>query len=191
MRFLDEKKDWILQHKKDKEYLEDGARIGSMYTLRILVSKNTRTSSVIQGNAIIIRIPENMLFDDMQKKLQHITKKALQKSAEVLLPQRLAACSEKSGLHYSSLEIKPLQSRWGSCSSRNDIVLNTYLLQLPWELVDYVIYHELSHTRHHDHSDRFWKQVEALVPDYKKRRSMLKKYPTTIFDMRTVANFVS
>lgn len=191
LRFLQEKQSWVQQHKKEQDYLDDGARIGSMYTLRIMASKNSRVTHIIQDNSIIIRIPDDMQFNDVQKKLEQIAKKALQKSAEVLLPQRLNDCVRASGLTYKTLEIKPLQSRWGSCSSHSDIVLNTFLLQLPWDIIDYVIYHELAHTQHHDHSASFWKRVEQFVPDYKQKRKSLKKYPTSIFDMRVVDNFVS
>lgn len=191
LNFLKDKQAWVQQHTKEQEFLDDGARIGSMYTLRVMASKNSRVTHVIQDNSILIRIPEDMQFNDVQKKLEQIAKKALQKSAEVLLPQRLDDCVRASGLSYSSLEIKPLQSRWGSCSSRNDLVLNTFLLQLPWDIIDYVIYHELAHTVHHNHSAAFWKKVELYIPDYKQKRKKLKKYPTSIFDMRTVDNFVS
>ena len=72
-----------------------------------------------------------------------------------------------TGFSYKQLQIRGQSSRWGSCSSRKTLSLNYKLLFLEPELVRYLIIHELSHTRHLDHSARFWKLVEEFEPDYK------------------------
>lgn len=63
---------------------------------------------------------------------------------------------------------------WGSCSSESLIKLNWKLIILPIELQYYVIYHELCHTIHMNHSKEFWKQVEKYIPEYKKHQIKLK-----------------
>ena len=57
--------------------------------------------------------------------------------------------------------------------------------------IDYVILHELAHTKYHDHSREFWNEVAKHMPDYKARRTLLKKYPTSVFDVRLQETFVS
>lgn len=65
---------------------------------------------------------------------------------------------------------------WGSCDIKNNIKLNWKLIILPEELQDYVIYHELAHTKEMNHSKKFWGEVEKMCPNYKKCRESLKKY---------------
>jgi len=73
---------------------------------------------------------------------------------------------QSTGLHFKRLQIRGQTSRWGSCSSRGTLSLNYKLLFLEPELVRYLVIHELSHTRHLDHSARFWKLVEQFEPKY-------------------------
>ncbi len=191
LRFLNEKKSWVNKHKTDQTYLEDGARIGLSHTLRIVASTNTKTTSKVTDNEIIVKMPEEAMLDEVQKKLEQIAKKILKNEADFLLPQKLIIYAQQANYRVKSVAIKPLQSRWGSCSSVGDIVLNSYLMQLPWSLIEYVMYHELAHTVHHNHSDNFWEELQKHVPDYKIRRRVLKKYPTKVFDMRESERFVS
>lgn len=81
-----------------------------------------------------------------------------------LLP-RLEALSQRHGLPYSGLTFRLQKSRWGSCSSRGGISLNAFLIFLPEELADYVLLHELCHTRHLNHSQSYWRLVFALDPE--------------------------
>ncbi len=68
------------------------------------------------------------------------------------------------------------RSRWGSCSSRGTLSLNTRLLLLPRELRDYLIVHELAHLKEMNHSRKFWAIVARHIPDWKARRSTLRRY---------------
>ncbi len=78
------------------------------------------------------------------------------------------------------MTVKKLKSRWGACDNRNNLSFNTYLIQLEWELIDYVICHELAHTLHHHHQASFWELVEQLYPTYKNARKILKTKQTDI-----------
>jgi predicted metal-dependent hydrolase len=79
----------------------------------------------------------------------------------------LKRVSEKTGLNYSSVSIRQQKTRWGSCTSRNLISLNARLLFLPPDLVTYVLVHELCHTKHLNHSPKFWQLVESYLPNYR------------------------
>jgi hypothetical protein len=78
----------------------------------------------------------------------------------------VARICQHTGFHYKRIQIRGQTSRWGSCSSRGTLSLNYKLLFLESELVRYLVIHELSHTRHLDHSTRFWKLVEQYEPRY-------------------------
>jgi predicted metal-dependent hydrolase len=86
------------------------------------------------------------------------------KAEDHLIPW-LKGVSDETGLSYSAASIRQQQTRWGSCSSRRLISLNARLLFLPPDLVTYVLVHELCHTKHLNHSPRFWRLVESYLPD--------------------------
>lgn len=89
----------------------------------------------------------------------------LKRQAGEFFPVRLGMLAERHGLSYRRVQIRGQRTLWGSCSSSGTISLNYKLLFLPWTLVDYVLLHELAHTRHLDHSPAFWRQLQSMQPD--------------------------
>lgn len=87
--------------------------------------------------------------------------------ARAELVPRLEALSAQHDLHYRRVHIRGQRTRWGSCSARGTISLNYKLLFLEAEIVRYLLVHELCHTRHLNHSARYWKLVEHCEPDYR------------------------
>ena len=96
--------------------------------------------------------------------------------AKKKLVDRLNKLAEKHGFTYNRVSIRNQKTRWGSCSPSNNLSLNFKLVVLPKELVDYVLLHELVHTRIKNHRREFWHILEGLVGDAKARRSQIKKY---------------
>ena len=96
--------------------------------------------------------------------------------AKTLLTTRLQQLAKDNGFSYNKVFIRNQKTRWGSCSSKNNISLNMKLVKLPDELIDYVILHELVHTRKKDHSKAFWSEMDKLVGNGKKMASRLRKY---------------
>jgi predicted metal-dependent hydrolase len=82
--------------------------------------------------------------------------------------------SMMTGYSPASVRITDARQRWGSCTCRGGLNFSWRLIQAPLEIVDYVIVHELVHLRQPDHSRQFWAKVEALMPDYKRRRNWLR-----------------
>ncbi len=104
---------------------------------------------------------------------------ALEKHLHLLAKSELAARVRELAAGYQ-LEIKRVmvrnqKSRWGSCSHNGTISLNWRLIQLPDEVRDYIITHELMHLRELNHSPRFWAEVERVCPDYRAAEDWLKK----------------
>ncbi len=97
-------------------------------------------------------------------------------SAGKLLIERLRQLAAAHGFACNRVVVKNQRTLWGSCSSRNNINLNVNLMRLPEELRDYVLVHELVHTRHKNHSPAFWQEVDAIVGDSKSLRRKLRKY---------------
>lgn len=101
----------------------------------------------------------------------------LRKEAKRLLPDRTKQLAGKFGFYYSMVKIQSSKSRWGSCSRERSINLSFYLMLLPSHLIDYVILHELCHTKEMNHSEKFWKWMNKVTDGQgKELRTELKKY---------------
>lgn len=96
--------------------------------------------------------------------------------AHRLLVDRLRELAVRHGYRYNHAAVKNQRTLWGSCSHRNNINLNVNLLRLPEELRDYVILHELVHTRHKNHSRAFWCELDRLVGDAKGLQKYLRRF---------------
>jgi len=83
--------------------------------------------------------------------------------ARDILPGRVKELATYHGLGYSGVKIRRMKTRWGSCTAKNNINLNSWLVMLPEHLADYVILHELVHTRYRDHSKRFWDALDRIT----------------------------
>lgn len=84
------------------------------------------------------------------------------------LGRSLSAVANASDFHFERIQVRRQRTRWGSCSASGTISLNVCLLFLDPAVVRYLLVHELCHTRHMNHSKRFWDLVEAYEPDYKR-----------------------
>lgn len=98
--------------------------------------------------------------------------------AKRVFAERLKACYprvEGLGIPYPALAIRDMKVRWGSCSTKGRITLNRRLIQVPKDLMDYVILHELCHLKQHDHSPAFYALLKQILPDWEERRRKLNQ----------------
>lgn len=87
----------------------------------------------------------------------------MRQEAKQYLPQRVEQLASAYGLRYGKVTIRKARSKWGSCTSANNISLSLYMMMLPTHLQDYIITHELCHTVHHNHSAAFHALVDRLT----------------------------
>jgi predicted metal-dependent hydrolase len=92
------------------------------------------------------------------------------------LTSRLNYIAEKHGFAYNRLFIRNQKTRWGSCSGKKNINLNMKRMRLPDDLIDFVILHELVHTKILDHSKKYWAELLTLEPDAKNLTTRMKQY---------------
>jgi predicted metal-dependent hydrolase len=88
--------------------------------------------------------------------------------AEFELGRALANEAARGDFDYQRMQVRLQRTRWGSCSVSGTISLNVCALFQPPDVMRYLLIHELSHTRHMNHSRRFWSLVESLEPDYER-----------------------
>lgn len=123
----------------------------------------------------------NFADEQLQEWLHKVIEEALRRNAKIILPMRLYQLSGEHNLPYKSVKINSSRGRWGSCSARKAINLSYFLVLLPPHLIDYVLLHELCHTREMNHGDRFWALLNSLTNGKAfELREELKRYKTEI-----------
>jgi predicted metal-dependent hydrolase len=156
--------------------------------------------SVKPFKGVRVAIPYGVSYDKAKQVVQskkswiqkHLDKmKLVEKEHEVLsknlteidrvearkkLVSRLNELSGQHGFSYNKVFMRNQKTRWGSCSGKNNISLNMKLVRLPDEMIDYVLLHELVHTRIKNHTNEFWTELNRLVGDAKKIDRRLNEY---------------
>lgn len=182
VEFAKTKRDWILTHRRPVRLIEDGTSLGKSHHFEFVSTEKPRASSRIQLGAVRISVPNGSQWSDahIQMLARKAGMRALRFEAEKLLPIRLSELAQTHGFSYASVTIRALKGRWGSCSQHREIVLNMYLMQLSWELIDYVLLHELTHTRIMAHGKPFWDEMSKYVKDLPRIRKEMRSHQPKI-----------
>lgn len=181
--FAMSKRQWIIDNQQPVEVIKDGTSIGKFHHLYFRPNdKVSSVSSRRKGSELIVSYPSHLALTDssVQQAANKIAIKALREQAESLLPKRLRDLATKHGFEFRSVSIRQLKARWGSCNSKQEITLNLFLMQLPWDLIDYVLLHELTHTKAMHHGAEFWGIFESALPGAKKKRTELRMHKTQV-----------
>lgn len=143
--------------------------------------KNVRV--LVTPNRMQIFYPAT--FQTNNPKVQDLIRKAIEKTllleSKQYLPQRVALLAQKHGFSYQKISFRNAQTRWGSCAHNNNISLNIHLMRLPEHLSDYVILHELCHTREKNHGHKFKALLNQVTGGAKQLESEIKKYRIAIY----------
>src|SRR3990167_382813 len=174
-RFVKKHSDWIVRQKSKVEVLviRPGDKIGRLAIVKFEQKAAKRTTAKISAETILVRSPFAWSSPQVQKTLHQAAERSLKMQAKVILPARTEVLSKRSGIKFNELRIRKMTSRWGSCSAKANISLSLFLIQLPDELMDYVIMHELVHTKHLNHGRAFWGLMQKLSPNTKTLRKRL------------------
>lgn len=170
----------MLAQQKPKYTIKDGMDIGKSH--RLITVEADATSVKRTGQRIIAKLApgDTLATPSVEKLVRQSIISALRIEAKSYLPKRLAYLADKLECRYEKVRFSHASSRWGSCSSSGTISLNIALMALPFELIDYVLIHELCHTKQMNHSKRFWNLVEAADPLYRLHRKNLKNHSPTL-----------
>jgi len=155
-----------------------GVRVAVPYGLSF---KKAAQFAQIKADWIKIHL-EKMKQYERQGYFNHSSAEGIDRvEVKTLLTRRLQQLAKNNEFSYNRVFIRNQKTRWGSCSSKNNISLNMKLIKLPGELIDYVILYELVHTRKKDHSKAFWVEMDKLVGNGKKMASRLKRYGIALY----------
>lgn len=179
---------YIVHHQnkfiENKISFSDG-NVTSPMGIRLKISTKVldiKQSKYLLGTgSIIILIPKSIDVSEHSSIVNKLTAKAISNSMYAFVAGRLNVINNKSfNSKIKRVRIKLNKNTWGSTSQDNVITINMKLLYAPLDILDYVIIHELAHTKVRDHSKRFWKIVEEALPNYKEKRAWLKEHGSLI-----------
>lgn len=177
----DDIRELLKEHNGGQQYLP-GMQIGKSHSLLLNSVVSKQTSVTRTGLQIRVTLGENDAIEDLtvQAKIREVVIQALRREAKGYLPKRLAYLANQHDYSYNKLRFSHASGRWGSCSSNGTISLNIALMKLPFELIDYVLVHELSHTVEMNHSQDFWRRVERADPHYARHKQALQRETPSI-----------
>ena len=180
--FLKQHIDWIQEQRPIEKMIIQGHPVGKAHHIHFDRSSGDSVTTRLTSNQVRILLPIGMRSDhaEAQKAARSAAVRALKKEATRLLPQRTKLLAQNFGYSYQSITIKQLKGRWGSCSDKQELTFNCYLMQLPWELIDYVILHELAHTKVMAHGPIFWEEMARTIPHVQRIRKTIKQHKPTL-----------
>lgn len=151
--------------------------MGERRQLRFEIS--SKKSVQLVASDILVKNTENALISE--KTVQAQIEKWYISTARDIIEDRVYFYAKLIGKTVNTVRMKNTQTRWGSCSSKQNININWRLIMAPFEVMDYVILHEVCHLKHLNHSLSFWKLVKQIMPNYADKTNWLKKNADTLF----------
>jgi predicted metal-dependent hydrolase len=178
LHFVNEKREWlfaqVMQFSHDATF-HDGM------TLPVLGEQVTIMRHDGRGTSAL----------DMQQQQLHLycapefvarrAREALSKHLLEHIRERSAHYATLLGVRVRSIRLRDTRSRWGSCSTQGNLSFSWRLVFAPYEVLDYVVAHEVAHIAHHDHSPQFWATVERLMPSYANHRDWLAAHGRELY----------
>lgn len=165
-KWIIDKLDLVASIKEDD--IVTGSRVqylGRKYYVEIFIQKEGTAISIdFTASKFKVHVPEAL---NNQQEIKYAFSKFLGRKAVEKIGPRVRKWSKETGLSYKELKFRKLEKRWGSCTPSNNIILNVDAIQLPFSLIDYLIVHELVHTKIKNHSKAFWAAVSTHLPNWK------------------------
>lgn len=170
----------LLIEQNPQQVYTDGMQIGKSHSL--ITQRGSTLAVRRQQLKLVVTLPPDHAIDDAatQQAIRQEVRKVLRKEASHYLPRRLKVLASQLNCTYERVRFSHASTRWGSCSSSGTISLNIALMNLPFHLIDYVLIHELCHTKQMNHSPAFWELVKTADPNYLAHRRTLKQFTPTI-----------
>lgn len=179
-KILEKKSSWIeksrkkiLQNQTPRKKFENGEYflfLGEKFELNIKEQKEK----------LIFDNEKLLLSENKKSSVKQVLTNWYKEKALEIFKEKIERLSYQYNFKYAKMKVSSANRQWGSCNAKNNISLTWRLIMAPNEIIDYVIIHELVHTKIKNHSKTFWTSLENIIPDYKIRRKWLKTKGQTL-----------
>ena len=182
--FVQSKAEWIKatairlarekeRHESSRLKLENGDTLpylGEQRVLSVIREDRKRAKVCSAMERILLVVPYEADYEYRRNALE----KWYRKEASDIIEEKASEYAMRLSVSFQDIHIKDTKSRWGSCSGKGNLNFNCLLMLAPPEVIDYVVIHELCHRKEMNHSRAFCREVEKVMPDYKKSVLWLK-----------------
>lgn len=186
-QFLKDSHDWMLKQWHQLQQLPAAVDVSVPDTVELVLP--------LLQQRVVFQLQDEQLFKGKRNKMipqdglwlvpraqaREFIRHWVMQQAKLHLPSRLLALAGQHGFRYQDCTIRHAKTRWGSCSAQGNINLNAALMLVPVELLDYVLLHELCHTRQMNHSAKFWYEMLQVDPLYLSHRQQLKQFKMPVW----------
>lgn len=155
----------VLEKRGEQRRIIEPPYVTVRHSLEFVRGQSDRAKARVTADKMIIFMPseQDTAADEFQQFVRKVIATTLREEGREILPPIVARLAVAHGFEYRSVTVRATTSRWGSCSSRNDISLSCYLVRLPAHLIEFIVLHELCHTRHKNHGPRFHELLDSLA----------------------------
>lgn len=145
-----------------------GSRIqylGRRYYVQVIINDSLDKVVIdFTESKFIVSLPKKF---HTQSELKQAFEAFMRNKAKEKITPRVRKWSNQTGLDFNELKFQKLEKRWGSCTPTNNVLISIDAVKLPYSLIDYLVVHELVHTKIKNHSKEFWAEVSKHIQNWK------------------------
>lgn len=185
---------WIYQQlrefRKQHEYItprryisgESHYYLGKQYVLKVIEDPSSPQGVKLLRGKLEVRLKNKGSAQEANQRVNHLLSEWYKIRAKDVFSRRMDALLEQTlwVKDRPPIRVHTMQTQWGSCSPQGRITLNPHLVKAPRECIDYVILHELCHIAEHNHSERFYRLINQVMPQWEKIKERLDGMATLI-----------
>jgi predicted metal-dependent hydrolase len=166
----------ILKNDTTKEFVSGEKFLlrGRRYALKVLKSKKQLPSLEFKKSKFLAVVPSQFTEDQYGSLLRPLFIQFYKQKAEQIINERIKKYLEYFKTEPKNIIVTELKNKWGSCSKNNQLRYNWRIVLANTSVIDYILIHELCHMVQKNHSDKYWKEVKRILPNYEKSKSWLR-----------------
>lgn len=178
-RLILKKAKWILDKLDLVSSIDDGdivtgARIqylGRKYYVELFIDNDFNKIEIdFTESKFKITLPDYLNNqENLRRAFENYYRLKAQEKIEPILKKK----AKSTGLVYNNIKFMKLEKRWGSCTPSNTIIINFHAVKLPYSLIEYLVVHELVHTKIKNHSKEFWAELSKYMSNWKELDSRM------------------
>jgi len=153
---------------------------GRNYKLKVKRKENAKPTLSFCKGTFTATMPKGLSDEDHRIILRPLFLTFYQKKSEGIIKERVKKYQEYFDKKPEKIRVKELKNKWGTCTGKNNISINWRLVFAKTSIIDYVVVHELCHLKHKNHSKKFWREVEKILPNYKESKEWLRIHGNTL-----------